>query len=265
MIEALPTPRACSKESRLNIQRSLHRLAGFYPKLPVESNQTQLSAHPLSLGVKTLYRTLAIQSFDVLSRKDLGLKLSEQAINDPQDIYGDLLAALYANEAKQDGDKAEEMKSVLSLKVQTQDLTLKLDKGRLTWDWDYKNDQNLTADPKPKDPLTKSKAQKIQGDTDVLWFKIYDQDQNVSKILMMSFPSQFNPKLHKELTRRKSLGSFKKASSFKLIRHERNSSRYTSLNGERVRAYTWEVPPLIKAWAQTQFKETVIESNKSNQ
>lgn len=265
VIEALPTPQPCSKETRLSIQQSLNRLAGFYPKLPVESNQTQLSAHPLSLSVKTLYRTLAIQNFDLLSIKDLGLKLSEQAINDPQDIYGDLLAALHASETMQDEDKAEEMKSVLNLKVQTRDLTLKLDKGRLTWDWDYKKDQNSEVDPKPKGLITKSKAQKLQIYTDVLWFKIYDQDQNVSKILMMSFPSQFNPKLHKKLTRRKSLGSLKKASSFKLVRHERNSSRYTSLKGERVRAYTWEVPPLIKAWAQTQFKETIIESNKSNQ
>ena len=265
VIEALPTPQPCSKETRLNIQRSLHSLAGFYPKLPVESNQKQLSAHPLSLGVKTLHRTLAILNFDILSVKELGRKLSEQAIKDPQDIYGDLLAALYASETEQDLDKTGEIKSLLNLKVQNRDLAFKLDRGRLTWDWDFEDNQISTANPKSKEISTKSEVEKLHSYTDVLWFKIYDRDQNVSKILMMSFPSLFNPKLHKELTRRKSLGSSKKASSFKLIRHERNRSQYTSLLGERVRAYTWEVPPLIKAWVQTHFKETIIESNKSNE
>ena len=53
--------------------------------------------------------------------------------------------------------------------------------------------------------------------------------------------------------------------SFKLIRHERKISQYTSLLGERVRAYTWDVPQLIKAWVLAQYKESIIESNKSNE
>ena len=38
VIEALPTPQACTKETRLLIQQSLQRLSGFYPKLSEESN-----------------------------------------------------------------------------------------------------------------------------------------------------------------------------------------------------------------------------------
>ena len=265
VIEALPTPQACTKETRLLIQQSLQRLSGFYPKLSEESNKTQLKAHPISPGVKTLYRTLAIQSFDTLTPKELSNRLSQQAIRDPQDIYGDLLAAFYANDTElgrshQTGQK----RSSLKLKVQSHNLDLKLNRGQLTWNWDFvapPSSTNLDA----KDSSQKLKNAKLKGYSDILWFKVYNQKNEVSKILMMSFPNHFNSSKHKEISRRKRLGSPKQAQSIQLIQHERRVTQYKSLMGERVRSYSWPVPKLIKAWANDQIQKTSLESNKSNQ
>lgn len=240
VIEALPTPTACPKETRKLIHEKLQAFAGFYPKLSPESHKNQLKAHPISLGVKALHRTLAIQSFDDLSVDELRRSLSQKAIIDPQDIYGDLLAAHYASEAVQDSQPTLSSESKLpvksqQLKLNGSELRLELDKGQLTWTWDFDGSKSSTEAQSP-------------NYSDILWLKVYDDAKQVSKLVMLSFPSRFDPKRHKALSRRKRLGSRKQASAFTVIRHEPKQSQYQSLLGARVRSYSWEVSKAIKAW-----------------
>ena len=75
-----------------------------------------------------------------------------------------------------------------------------------------------------------------------------DADQIVKKLIVMSLPSQFNPKLHPARTRVRDLGFQSQNHSIEVIAQSSYETDFPSLLGERVRSYAWNPHPRLNQW-----------------
>ena len=235
VIEALPKPTRCTEDELALISNRLNKLVGFYPWLPThKSNESNRIAHPPSVMAQTIHRTLALLWFDQLPTDRLKKALFKRALWHPQDLFGDLLVSIESVlAAKSVSELNKQGNSEVTVESEKGRLTLKLERGQLRWDW-------LVTDRVNKDTDQKT--------TDLVWLRVLDADQIVKKLIVMSLPSQFNPKLHPARTRVRDLGFQSQNHSIEVIAQSSYETDFPSLLGERVRSYAWNPHPRLNQW-----------------
>ena len=289
-IEALPEVKRCPDEYRKEINRVLGQVIGFYPRLSSDSSEAAQRAHPQSALVSAFHRTMALTWFDTMSADQLIMKLQRAALNYPQDIFGDLLAAAYSAVAKDDVTEGHSGRAELEVLVRGKSLQLKIDKGQLTWNWGAEEEQEQarqresstekvdhaqktspsgseespqeteespqeTEESPQETEESPQETEESPQESDLIWVKVSSNGKEPSRIVVLSLPGHYNPKVHRPHQRRKRIFENNVVGELELIDHQRSISDLPQrLVGERARLYSWSKPKKLTAWAESRLQ-----------